>query len=139
MAKVGRPRMYETPEDMQKNIDLYFTDCQKRREENPLSAPPTLSGLSYHLGFEDRESFINYANYDEFSRTVKRAKLRIENILEEMLFMPSCTGTIFNLKNNFGWKDKHEHDINQKSTVKVDAGMNATDAARAYQDLMGDD
>lgn len=111
MKKVGRPRKIESPEDMQKAVDEYFSVCEERRKENPLSAPPTVSGMCYFLGFEDRHALQEYAKRPEFSATVKRAKLRLENILEEHLFGNSVTGVIFNLKNNYGWKDKHEQEI----------------------------
>lgn len=46
----------------------------------------------------------------EFADTIKRAKLRIESFLEKNLNSPSPTGTIFNLKNNFEWRDKSEQE-----------------------------
>lgn len=68
---------------------------------------PTLAGLSLHLGFDDRESFSHYDSYGgDFSRTVKRAKLLIEDDRNQRLASPACTGVIFDLKNNHGWTDK---------------------------------
>jgi hypothetical protein len=59
-----------------------------------------------------RRTLIDYENRDdEFSHTIKRAKQKIEAYLERKLMLPSPTGTIFNLKNNFDWKDKTEQDI----------------------------
>jgi hypothetical protein len=64
---------------------------------------------------------------------------RVEQIIKDQKF----TGAAADLLNaniiarDLGLSDKKE--VTQKSTVKVDATMNATDAARAYQDLMGDD
>ena len=47
---------------------------------------------------------------EEFSDTIKKAKLKVENYLEKHLITDSSTtGIIFNLKNNFGWKDKQEN------------------------------
>ena len=45
---------------------------------------------------------------EEFSATIKRAKQKVEIHLEQRLASNAATGTIFNLKNNFGWKDKQE-------------------------------
>lgn len=44
-----------------------------------------------------------------FFDTIKNAKLKIENYLEKHLVTDNgVTGIIFNLKNNYGWKDKQE-------------------------------
>ena len=54
-----------------------------------------------------RQDLINYSKDKEFFDTIKKAKLKIENYLEEHLVTDnSVTGIIFNLKNNYGWKDK---------------------------------
>lgn len=68
---------------------------------------PTLAGLCLHLGFYDKDSFTHYATYGEdFSRTVKAAKMRIEDDRHQRLANPACTGIIFDLKANHGWQDK---------------------------------
>ena len=38
------------------------------------------------------------------------ARQKVEHALEKHLYQGSVVGTIFNLKNNFGWKDKSEVD-----------------------------
>jgi len=50
-----------------------------------------------------------YENEGEFSDTIKKARLRIENEYEKQLSWGNATGAIFALK-NFGWKDKTEHE-----------------------------
>lgn len=108
MAETGRPRLYDDEKVFADQVDAYFALCLAEPKR------PTLSGLSYHLGFEDRETFSNYSGYgDGFSRTVKRAKLLIADWLEQRLtdknfFTP---GIIFDLKNNHGWKDKTESEV----------------------------
>ena len=108
MTDVGRPRLYTDAQAFADKVSAYFADCDASEKR------PTLSGLSYYLGFEDRETFSNYAGYgDGFSRTVKRAKLLIADWLEQRLtdkntFTP---GIIFDLKNNHGWKDKTETEL----------------------------
>lgn len=98
---MARPLKYTSPEDMQADIDAYFGRCT---DEDP----PTISGLAYHLDMTT-ESLRNYENRDEFFATVKKAKQRVEMALEKKLLgNTQCTGAIFNLKNNFGWKDKQE-------------------------------
>lgn len=95
--------MFETPEQMQEGIDAYF-------DALPTDSKPTISGLCYSLGFVDRGALAEYEKKPEFSRTVKGARIRVEQALEEHLYGGQVTGVIFNLKNNFGWKDKTEVD-----------------------------
>lgn len=100
--QVGRPPKYATPEDMQAIVDTYFAtrDVNNR---------PTVTGLALALGMS-RQALIDYSNKDEFLDTVKSAKARVEEFNENRLFDPNATGCIFNLKNNFGWKDKTEQE-----------------------------
>jgi len=122
----GRPPKYKTPEEMQKIIDLYFFACRVHQDgntdrlsdctEEELSIindiediVPTISGLAYTLGMST-EALRNYEDKEEFLVTVKRAKQRVEMSLEQRLAGTAVTGSIFSLKNNFGWKDKVETD-----------------------------
>lgn len=114
----GRPPMYETPEQLQDAIDLYFTEGVKKKSVIIGKAPnqseiiipvPTITGLCNYLGFESRQSFYDYEKRDGFSYTIKRARLFIEQEYEEMLALGNPTGAIFALK-NFGWTDKQEVD-----------------------------
>lgn len=97
----GRPRKYEDHEEFAALTEAYF---ERIEAEGKL---PTLSGLCLHLGFVDKESFTHYDTYGgEFSRTVKGARLRIEDDRHQRLANPACTGIIFDLKANHGWQDK---------------------------------
>jgi hypothetical protein len=126
----GRPPKYETPEQMQRLIDLYFLACRVHQtekaellEELPIEdleivndiecIYPTISGLAYTLDMTT-EGLRNYGTKDDFSATVKRAKQRVEMSLEQRLAGNAVTGSIFSLKNNFGWKDKTEVDNTHK-------------------------
>ncbi len=108
----GRPPLYKTPKQMQRAIDDYFDNIAEGRQ-------PTVTGMVYSLGFDDRSALDYYAaEKPEFSRTIKRAKMRIEGFLEETLFRQgSIAGVIFNLKNNFGWKD--EQKIEHSGGVRI--------------------
>lgn len=96
----GRPALFITVEELQSSLDTYFEDNNS----------PSITGLAYHLGFESRQSIYDYEKKnDEFSYTIKRARLKIEIYYEELLATKSVTGAIFALK-NFGWVDKQEID-----------------------------
>jgi hypothetical protein len=109
----GRPRKYDTKEELQEKIDKYFYESTHNEDDTKKDEPDpiTMSGLAFYLGFADRQSITDYKKTDEFTFTIKRAKLRIENYLEARLLGNNVTGIIFNLKNNFGWKDKSEFGI----------------------------
>ena len=99
----GRPKKYTEVEIMQQKIDKYFKECDDNKE------PYTITGLALALDL-DRKSINNYEKDSDFFPTIKKAKLRVENYLEKRLINDSsATGIIFNLKNNYGWKDKQEN------------------------------
>ena len=81
--------------------------------------PYTITGLCLYLDI-CRDTLIEYEKREEFIDTIKRAKNKVENYVEENSLMGKLNPTvsIFNLKNNFGWKDKQEIETNQN--IKVD-------------------
>lgn len=111
----GRPAFYATPEEMQAEIDRYFTECDEGKR------PYTMTGLAYFLGFKSRQAVINYEHKEEFNDTVARARMRIEQFVEEQLFREKggTHGVEFSLINNFGWeqKQKHEHSGGLRQTL----------------------
>lgn len=67
--------------------------------------PPTVTGLTLHVGFANKSSLYDYMEKVEFSNSIKRAITRIEKHHEiQTAYGDKCTGNIFILK-NFGWKD----------------------------------
>ena len=103
----GRPLIFETPEQLQAEIDIYIETEDK----------PTLAGLAYHLGI-DRHTLYNYKEREEFFHIVKKATDWVEAHYEaRLIYENNPTGVIFALK-NMNWKDKQEVDANV--TTKVD-------------------
>lgn len=115
---VGRPRKYTNAADMQEGIDKYFEECQT----------PTLSGLALALGFADRHSLNEYEQVEIFSTTIKQARARISQKVEERVIYSKDgqAGGIFYLK-NLQFTDKVEHDIQGKieETKNVNININA--------------
>ena len=100
--RVGRPLKFNTVKELQGKIDKYFESCKK--ENRPL----TITGLALALD-TSRKVLLEYEEREEFSNAIKKAKLMCENYAEEFLFTSrQVAGTIFNLKNNYGWKDKQD-------------------------------
>ena len=109
----GQPPKYTSAEEMQKAVDKYFDECDQKDELY------TMTGLAIALGM-DRRSLVNYASRDEFFLTIKRARDKVEAKIEELSMRGKINPTmaIFNLKNNFGWRDQSQLDIN--ADVKQD-------------------
>jgi len=125
----GRPLEFKSVEELQKRIDEYFDYCDNKTKEVysekmgnmvvPDPEPYAMSGLAYYLGV-DRQTILNYEKKQAFFGTVKRARERVEADIERRMnskdtFTP---GLIFNAKNNFGWKDKTEQDVNHTGPVE---------------------
>lgn len=110
--KVGKPLAFETVKELDERVESFFTSedayiiNEKDGVEEKIFAP-TISGLALHLGV-DRKTICNYSHKEEYFPTIKKARARIEAHLEKKLFGNNVTGLIFNLKNNFDWKDKSE-------------------------------
>ena len=114
---MARPKKYNNVEEMEAVIDEYFNYCDDKGKYY------TVSGLSNALDMT-RQSLLNYAEDDEFFDTIKRAKAKIEQQNEELLYdkdVPTV-GVIFNLKNNYNWKDKQEieADVNNDVTINIE-------------------
>jgi len=131
LNKGGRPPKYETVEQLQVLIEEYFRSCWIQKIDmfgNPIYfkdknrkktnkkvmiqfKPYTITGLAVALD-TSRKVLIEYQNKDKFSNTIKRAKEMCQQYAEESLFIgKNPTGAIFNLKNNYEWKDKNETDL----------------------------
>jgi hypothetical protein len=83
---------------------------------------PSILAMCRSIGIT-RETLCQYEKRETFSDTIKEAKARIEEYLENQLYRKDqVTGIIFNLKNNFGWKDKQEIETTGETTVnnKID-------------------
>lgn len=130
MPAVGRPLKFQSVEELQKKINEYFERCDKNTKqfvtkdgeliEVPDPIPYTISGLAYHLD-TSRRTLIDYEERDdEYSHTIRKAKDRCEAFAEESLWKPKiATGIIFNLQNNYGWKQKQEIDNNLSGSVET--------------------
>lgn len=125
---VGRPLKIQTVEELSQKIEEYFGNCdphivkvkvRKERadgtgywaEDEAISGqrPYTMSGLAHALGIS-RQTLLDYGDREEFMDTIEDAKEKVHRFTEEQLFGKSSSGAAFSLKNNWGWKDKHDYD-----------------------------
>ena len=112
MGEVGRPRAFKSVEEVEEKINAYFNYCEEKEK------PYTMSGLAYYLEVS-RQTLVNYSNKDEYFDTIKKARDRVQMQLEENALSNKAnpTFTIFNLKNNFDWKDKIEHSSSEVENI----------------------
>ena len=101
MAEIGRPLKFKNDKKLQEVIDLYFKETPKDEW--------TITGLAMALD-TSRKVLCEYGHKNEFSNTIMKAKLKVENGYEIDLKKSGRVGTIFALK-NFDWRDKNETDI----------------------------
>lgn len=125
----GRPMIYTDPnkllhlvldyfkwiEGESEEIEVEYTD-PKTKEKTKKKVqrwvrrpePPTVTGLSLHVGFSGKSTLYEYEKRKEFMDPIKRGLTLIEKYHEIATAAgDKCTGNIFILK-NFGWKDKTE-------------------------------
>ena len=119
---MGKHKTYTAAKQMQKLIDEYFKNCKGTyikdddgsvltdKHGKPIMSnetPPTITGLALALGFNSRQTLLNYAGDPEFVDTITRAKAMVEAYAEKRLYdRDGANGAKFSLANNFkGWKD----------------------------------
>ena len=97
---VGRPPKYTSAKQMQEAIDAYYVDCKARE------VSVTVMGLANALDMT-RQSVLNYEKDDLFFDTIKKAKQKVYQVIEEKLMGEGKSGQIFYAKNNIpGYEDK---------------------------------
>ena len=143
--KGGRPLKFKSVKELQEKIDAYFAECDPHIVEKEVidvvrekgkwirdevvtrkfmteQIPYTITGLALALG-TTRDLLLDYEEKDQFSDTIKEAKNKCHNFAERKLFETNATGPIFNLKNNYGWKDKTEQDLKVQEVKPILGGQ----------------
>lgn len=125
---------------MQEKIDAYFKECEgkimKDEEGKPLlnkygqpiiygAKPLTITGLALAIGFNSRQSLLNYEGQEEFLDTIKRAKAKVEEYAESRLFdKDGSNGAKFSLSNNFkGWAEKQQIEADVKNDISINVEL----------------
>lgn len=114
----GRPLKFQTPEELQQKIDEYFATTKLEEQ--------TVTGLALHLD-TFRDVLCDYQEKDEFSNTIKKAKLRIEHAYEMRGLKVGNAFDIFRLK-NMGWKDRQETEMSgQIKNINIEIAKEIAD------------
>lgn len=122
---IGRPRIYDSPEQFDSKVDEYFDLCFTRRVR------PIMTGLRIHLGVS-HQGLTDYSKRPEFSDSVSRARDFIKAAYEGNLVrhQGSVQGVMFALK-NLGRTDDEFVDINKSEIT----GKNGQPIAVTNADL----
>lgn len=102
--KTGRPRKFETPEQLVEQI-LAYIDSNKEAHQMPNKA-----GLCIWLGIH-RDTYNEYKHKEGFSDAIKGAEMWIENAWVQRLAGTAPTGAIFYLKAAMGYRDIQDIDV----------------------------
>lgn len=101
---MARPPYFDDPAQFEEAANAYFDKCELKEQV------PTVNGLALALGFNSRQSLLNYADKPEFVDTVKGIRTRLEAQWEQRLAGGNAAGTIFWLKNQ-GWSDRQDLNV----------------------------
>ena len=153
-------RYYDTQDDLREACERYFDSISA--EETTVDAggrertvrvwlePPLMSELMLALHIS-RKTWSRYAAMPELADVCEWAKGVVEGWLERQLVLrdKSVNGLVFDLQNNFGWRERTEQELGPETRAheaaladlslaqRLDA-MRA--AARSYtEDMDGDD
>jgi|GEM_PF-4777171 len=101
--------MYAEPEELEAVFEAYF------ERQDAAGRPYTVAGLCLAAGFASRQSLYDYAGKVGFVDVIEKARLRIEEHLNERLLLGqgAVVGAIFALNNTFpeSWRDRHEREV----------------------------
>jgi hypothetical protein len=102
----GRPRAYETPEELQEDIDKWFAHCDKTGDI------PQLGGFTVFSRFGYMEALQEYVkNHPEFSGTIKTLKERVYHAK----FQAACRREIPSAIFQFDTINNHHGYVSSKS------------------------
>lgn len=117
--KVGRPSKIESPEEMWEKAVEFF----EASKNNSGKYQPTMDGLTFHMGFSSRSSWVDYSNRSpEFSHMVSKIKMFVRACYEKQLYGFAWAGSQFALRNlgKEDWKDEiTEHNTTEIKRVEI--------------------
>lgn len=135
----GRPRKFESPEDIDAQAKAYFVWCDSQDPPRPY----TITGLAEELG-TFRDVLIDYESgaYDteteKYSNAVKRAKAKVERYAEEHVYTQTA-GACFHLTNlsrtsKNPWKNAQHQEVTGKDGSDL-FGTVAAAITQAHKEL----
>ena len=156
-SKAGRPKNIKNAKDLEYLIDKYFSSISytvpvtdsagtiitdidgEMVEKTVYISPPDVMSLCLFLGICEStwENYSSKEKYPDYAPICERAKMRMEAYLREVLVTRekgSLQGVIFNLQNNYGWRDKKTVDLGEE-TMDALAGLSLSEKMAMIADL----
>lgn len=127
LTTTGKPPIFSNNEELERKCIDYFEYCKENNEK------VNITGLALYLGFCSRQSIYDYKKIQEYSYTIKRACLAVENSYEN----GGTAFDIFALK-NMGWEDKQSFDHGSKDGSMSPAQL-TPEVAKAISDKLNDE
>lgn len=110
---VGRPRLWNTPEELIEAGMRYFQWADEVYKGKYAEADMRL-----FLGFYSRTSYHDYKTNPEFANAIYILECIMEGDTEKKLMWAGSTqGAIFKLKNKYGWKDEVTQHVNNNNVT----------------------
>jgi hypothetical protein len=116
MGEAGRPYKFTDPSEIQQAWEEYKSKCDNHKVHEvsagkvvQVPRPKVYTLASFQVFIQlSRESWGDYRIYPEFSDTIKSIEEEVLARKHDALTNAegSTTGLIFDLKANYGWKDK---------------------------------
>ena len=129
-TKLGRPAMYETPEEMEIKLNAFFIECKANED------PPTVLGLSLFLGFADPHTLLVYSKLKPFSWIVKKAKSKCVHDIEKRMITGKTppASAMYWLSNNSDWKNERYQRTDIHHSGNIDVTLLPGGTKRNYKD-----
>lgn len=133
--KGGPPLKFKTEKELQDKVNEYFDYCDNRlvqgydNKTNEQFAyispePYTMSGLAYYLDLS-RKQLLVYKKRQQFGNAIIKARRKVEMDVERRSLERGSVCHIFNLKNNFGWKDESKVENTIKMPTPIYGGKSS--------------
>lgn len=111
--RAGRPRFYQTPDELRQAVLDYFTECEENME------PPTITGLKMSLNFKSTNSFKDYATFGkEYEEIVESAQNSLREYYEKNLMGKAYPGARFWLAAKDKWVITEKQEITTTTVTK---------------------
>lgn len=137
--RIETGRFTEKGQPIYESIDI-VNDAGAPIRVKEYLVPPSAGALCLFLGLT-RKTWADYCDGEknpQFLNSTTRARARMESYLEqELISRPkSVQGVIFNLQNNYGWKDKKEVEFGEKTSKALAvSGMSLEDKLAMLEEL----
>lgn len=131
---------YTTVAKFRRKVDQYFASISTEEMlPNGYTVrvwlrPPSIAGLMRFLGIRRRETWAEYKRRPGYDEVCEDASLVIEEYnIERSYEKDSARGAIFNLQANYGYSEKHEVEVGEKTREVMQEGASLSEKLAAIR------